>query len=128
MINDVKIIVVDDDQPTRDLVVDILKYSVNRDVLPFENGLVAWRYIESGNDVDIVIHNVDIPEMGGFELLAKIKDKYPGIICVMMSGSPSSEKSAEKLGADAFLSKPFNMNDLFDIVQVFVVGSEEVNA
>jgi DNA-binding response OmpR family regulator len=32
-----------------------------------------------------------------------------------------SEKFAKELGADAFLAKPFNINDLFEIVRAFVV-------
>ena len=40
-----------------------------------------------------------------------------------MSGDPAYEVQAKNLGASGFLSKPFKVNDLFDIVELYVVGS-----
>ena len=40
-----------------------------------------------------------------------------------MSPVPADEETARSLGADAFLAKPFSVNDLFNIVQAFVIES-----
>jgi CheY-like chemotaxis protein len=98
-------------------------YCVNRNVLSFENGLEAWNYINSSDGIDIVVSDVDMPEMDGIELLSRIKDSYPDKICILLSGDVSNEKSAKKMGADVFLAKPFKIVDLFDIVQTYVVGA-----
>lgn len=112
---------VDDDPGIRDLIVNALTYCVNRQVLSFESGLSAWRYIEEGKAADVVICDVDMPDMKGFELLAKVKQAHPGKTFIIMSGVADNEKKAEAAGADAFLGKPFSINDLFNIVQCYVV-------
>ncbi len=121
ILENVKIAVVDDDQMSRDLLSTTFMYCVNRGVLTFENGSEAWSHLKGSGNIDIIVSDVDMPKMNGFELLAKIRKKYPGKICIMMSQNSSNEKSAMALGANAFLAKPFNINDLFNIVETFVV-------
>ncbi|RLC32559.1 MAG: hypothetical protein DRH32_02710 [Deltaproteobacteria bacterium] len=123
MIPYVKIIVVDDDRITRDFLADVLAYSVNRDILCFETGFEAWCHLQRDNSADIIICDVNIPEINGFELLGKIKQNFSNKTCILMSPVPADEETARSLGADAFLAKPFSVNDLFNIVQAFVVES-----
>lgn len=122
IIPNVKIAVVEDDQPTREFVSNVLMYCVNREVLRFPNGVDAWQYIESKDSVDIILTDVEMPEMDGLELVRRIKRKYPDKICIVMSGNVSYKSTADTLGADGFLTKPFKVNDLFDIVRCYVVG------
>jgi len=117
-----KMAVVDDNELTRGLLVDVLMFCVNRKVLVFENALSAWNHFEKEGEPDLILSDVNMSEMTGLELLVRIKKKSPKTICVMMSGDRSSEEMARDLGADAFLAKPFNISDLFRIVQTFVVG------
>jgi YesN/AraC family two-component response regulator len=98
-----------------------LKYCVNREVITFENGAAAWNYLKDYTDVDIIISDVDMPEMSGLELLKKTKQQFPAKICIIMSGNPWNEESAMENGADGFLAKPFKLKDLFDIIQVFII-------
>ena len=114
----------DDDQLTRDFAVDVLAYSVNREVMSFDNGADAWNYIRNPESADIILTDVEMPEMDGLELLKRVKKEYPQKICILMSSKPVHESAARQSGADAFLAKPFDITDLFDIVQAFVV---EVN-
>ncbi len=123
MYTNVKFVVVDDDKLIRDFVTDVLMFSVNREVRSFSNGFSAWDFIELPDNADIVVSDVDMPEMTGFELLAKIKENFPEKKCIIMSGDPDNETTAKRLGADGFLAKPFGMNDLFNIVDAFVVGN-----
>ncbi len=114
--------VVDDDSEMRNLIVNALTYCVNREVLSFENAQLAWQYLQDGGDADIVISDVDMPDMSGFELMAKVKKQTPEKIFIIMSGVDTNEGKAELAGADAFLGKPFAINDLFNLVQCYVVG------
>jgi len=120
-IPNVKIAVVDDDLLVRDFVVTVLMYCVNRDVLSFDNGLAAWRYIEDNESPDIIITEIDVPGLNGFELMAKFKEKSPDKKCLLMSANPDNEQPARNSGADVFLAKPVSVNDLFRVVQTFVV-------
>ena len=102
----------------------MLAYSVNREVKSFDNGSDAWDYINNPQSADIIVSDVDMPEMDGLELLKRVKKEYPEKKCIIMSGIPTNENDARQFGADAFIAKPFGINDLFEIVQTFVV---EVN-
>ena len=120
-ITNVKIAVVDGDLLVRDFVSTVLMYCVNRDVLSFDNGMAAWRYIEGDDSLDIIISEVDVSGLNGFELLAKFKAKHPTKKCLLMSANPDDEQIARDSGADAFLSKPVSVSDLFRVVEAFVV-------
>jgi len=104
--------------------VDVLAYSVNREVKSFDNAVDAWTYIKDPESADIIVSDVDMPQMDGLELLKRVKTEYPKKICILMSNRPAHESVARQFGADAFIAKPFDINDLFDVVQTFVV---EVN-
>ncbi len=121
IIPNVKIAIVEDDVLVRNFVVNTLEFSVNREVVAFEDGFEALHHISSDNCADIVIADINIPQIDGIELLQKIKKKKPEIICILTSGSSDLEKQASDTGADAFLRKPYTVNDLFKIVQTFVV-------
>jgi two-component system, response regulator YesN len=99
----------------------VLAYSVNREVVSFDNGVAAWDYIKNPESADIIVTDVDIPDLDGIELLKRVKNDYPQKICILMSGKPAHENDARQFGADAFIAKPFDINDLFEIVQTFVV-------
>jgi DNA-binding response OmpR family regulator len=119
-IPNVKIAVIDGDLLVRDFVTTVLMYCVNRDVLSFDNGMAAWRYVESTDSPDIIISEVSVSGLNGFEFLAKFKAKHPTKKCLLMSANPEDEKVARDSGADAFLAKPVNVNDLFKVVEAFV--------
>lgn len=123
MIQNVKIAVVEDDNSVRELIVDALMFSVNRKIMSFENASSAWGYFNNNNSPDIIISDVEMPGIDGLELLSKIKLKSPEKIFIVMSSDPTYEKQAKELGADAFLTKPFSINDLFRLVDLFVVGA-----
>ncbi len=113
--------VVDNDPGVLALIVDSLSYCVNRDVTSFSDGLSAWQYLDRTNGADLVISDVDMPGMDGLELLGKFKAKWKNKIFILMSGREKNEPRADAAGADGFLGKPFTLNDLFQIVQSFVV-------
>jgi response regulator RpfG family c-di-GMP phosphodiesterase len=96
-------------------------YCVNRDVLSFDNGVAAWRYVQNDDGPDIIISEVAVSGLNGFEFLAKFKAKHPSKKCLLMSANPEDEQIAKESGADAFLAKPVSVNDLFNVVESFVI-------
>jgi DNA-binding NtrC family response regulator len=118
--SNVKIIVVEDEKPILSFMGNALTYCVDREVKTFEDGLAAWNYMKEYTDFDMVISDVEMPQLSGFELLKKMKGCFPDKIFIIMSGDPSNEESALQFGADGFLAKPFKLKDLFEIVQLFM--------
>ncbi len=116
------IVVVDDDTAVRKLIVDVMKFSVNRDVVSFSNGLSAWNYLSQDNGkTDIIISDVDMPDMDGLQLLSKVMEHDSEKIMIMMSGNSDYKENSIKSGAKLFLNKPFRIKELFNIVENFVV-------
>jgi DNA-binding NtrC family response regulator len=122
MISNVKIVVVDKDKLVRDFTVDVLEFCVNREVLGFDNGKDAWDFIQKPDSAHVIILDAAIPIMNGFDLLENIKKNHPDKICIIMSHKYQNEKVAKELGADAFLAKPFYIDELFELVQKYVVA------
>jgi DNA-binding NtrC family response regulator len=124
IVPNVKIAVVDHEKLTREFVVNVMMYSVNREVMAFENSDGLKAYLQAGGTVHILFSEIQLPGKSGFELLKYIKNEHPEIKFVTMSTNPADETAASELGTDAFLGKPFTLQHLFDIVQHFIVGND----
>ena len=100
------LLIVEDDVFTRTSMTAYLTaegYSVNK----AGNGLEALEGIESSQP-DLVITDLRMPEMGGLELLKKLKDAYPQLPVIIISGEGTmgSVIEALQLGARDYLQKP----------------------
>jgi CheY-like chemotaxis protein len=124
IIANVKIAVIDEDVIVRDFIVNTLMYSVNRNILTFDNGFDAWVYFEESGFPDIILADVNLQEIGGLELTAKVKKARPGTRVVLFSNVPGNETKAREQGADVFLAKPFGINEPVNLVQTFVVEQD----
>jgi len=121
IIPNVKIAVIDHEPLTREFIVNVMMYSVNRKVLAFETPEEFVAHLESGAQIDLLIADMELPGMGGQDLLKFMKHNHAQTLYVAMSANPADEINATREGADAFLAKPFMLQDLFCIVQQFVV-------
>ena len=68
---------------------------------------------------DLMICDIRMPGMDGFELLAKVKEEYPDLTVVMLTafGNIDSAVSAIKEGAYDFISKPFDQDEIIFKIQ-----------
>jgi CheY-like chemotaxis protein len=118
----VNILVVDDDQLVRDFAVHTIEYGMDRKTEVCDTGFSAWRRLQEERDaIDIIIADATLPEMSGFELLEHIKAQMPQKKVIITAGDPALEKRAKLLGADAFISKPFQADDLLSIIHAFAL-------
>ena len=104
-----KIIIVDDNDLIRTLLRGILRAEDCEIIGEARNGTLALELIEKSKP-DIVLLDVLMPELDGLEALQNIKQQYPEIIVVMITGSPSKDNVKESIqgGASGFIVKPFN--------------------
>jgi CheY-like chemotaxis protein len=121
IIPNVKIAVVDHERLTREFIINVMMYSVNREVLSFENAEGLKAYLEAGGNVHLILSEIHLPGESGFKLLQHIKQDFPQVIFIAISANPADEIPAAELDANAYLAKPFVLKDLFSIVQKFVV-------
>ncbi|TZF82281.1 response regulator [Pedobacter sp. BS3] len=90
-------------------------FSAAYHVITATNGLLALKKITK-NPPDIIISDVKMPRMDGFELCRRIKNdkKYSYIPVILLSDSTTENIKIDGLdtGADAYLGKPFNLKEL----------------
>ena len=109
-----RILVIEDNQPLSWLLQKILckKYKV----IIMNNGMEACSWLTEGNEPDLVICDINMPLMNGVELLEnfKISGLHKNIPVIILSGvdDPVIQKKCERLGALAYLVKPFDHRKL----------------
>ena len=109
-----KILVVDDEASIREMLQKGLTQRGGFSVVVAQNGFEAIEKIEK--DVfDLVLTDLKMPEMDGLELLKTVKGTRPEIMAIMMTAYGSVETAVEamKIGADDYITKPIDFNDLF---------------
>ena len=79
------------------------------------NGLEALQMVENTNP-DIVLIDVQMPEMDGIQATQKIKAKFPGIKIIILTVRSTSRTAALEAGADAFLIKGGATRELVDTI------------
>jgi len=101
----------------KDAVVKIVcAYLSEYEVYCFENPLMALTWLKEGNEPDLILSDLNMPEMNGKDFLLQMKnhDVYEKIPFVILSGESNSDIKIELLeqGAEDFISKPFNPVEL----------------
>lgn len=115
---ELKIVLADDSATVRQAVAEMLEGSGYTNLHSFENGELAWEWIEGRfaetNDVrevaDLLVSDVEMPRVDGFHLTKKIKT-HPELqsICVLLYSSimtQDNHKKGASVGADAMVTKP----------------------
>jgi DNA-binding response OmpR family regulator len=113
-----KILAVDDELSICLLLENFL--SRNYDVTTINDGLEALKWLDS-NLPDLIISDIHMPNLDGFEFLSKLRErgftKHTPVI--MLSGRSESKERIKcyKLGAQDYLTKPFNPEELDELVK-----------
>jgi len=111
--NVMKILVVDDEAPVREMLKKSLSQMGGFSVEVAQNGSEALKKTEE--DVfDLLLTDMKMPEMDGLELLKLIKAMWPDMIVIMMTAFGSIETAVEamKNGANDYITKPIDLNEL----------------
>lgn len=116
-----KILIVDDDINIRSSLSDAF-LDTDYEIITRENGLAALEFLKSAT-VDLVISDMRMPEIDGYELLSKIKEKYPKVIRIIMVDS-AEEASVFKVilqnTAKFCILKPWNNEKVLEYIgQIF---------
>ncbi|MBI5265726.1 MAG: response regulator [candidate division Zixibacteria bacterium] len=106
------ILVVDDDTNIREFLTDLLE-TERFQTLAAESVDQAIDVL-ARNRVDVVVSDIVMPHKSGYELLVYVKDKYPAIPVVMITGFSGKYSPIDIIaaGADGYFTKPFHNNEL----------------
>jgi class 3 adenylate cyclase len=112
-----KILVVDDEVDLEFLVKQKFRGQIREHQYEFVfaiNGNDALEKLKQHPEIDVVLTDINMPEMDGLTLLGKLKDLYPVIKTVIISayGDMENIRAAMNRGAFDFICKPVNFEDL----------------
>ena len=116
-----RVLIVDDSPIVRDLLSELLS-SVGLDVRVAGDGVAALQSL-ADRAVDLIVCDVEMPVMDGFELLRRLRDRAEHVPVVMVTtrGSVADRALAASLGADALIVKSeFENAHLLETVRRFV--------
>ena len=102
--------------------------AVGNEVEVAENGEEAMELIEQGHP-DLILLDLMLPKVNGFEVLESLKtDPGTGSIPVVVLTAKAEEEDrlrATELGADAYMTKPFRPQELWDVLKKFLPDEED---
>ena len=118
-----RVLVVEDSPIVRELVTSILR-TADFEATPVGDGEEALKVLAGGTP-DLIISDVEMPRVDGFELLRRVREKWPRLPMVMLTtrGSEEDRRRAATLGANAYLVKAeFEQSRLLDTVRRLIGG------
>jgi two-component system OmpR family response regulator len=126
-----RILVVDDEPGVRDMICDTLRLSGYE---PFEaaDGFLALKWLRE-NSVDLIISDINMPNMDGYELLERLRalgDQTPALM-LTARGERGDVTRGLRLGADDYVTKPFGLEELMLRIAAILrrtMGSSEATA
>ena len=112
-----KILVVDDEESIREFFQIMLKRE-GYEVFTAANGKEGLEHLKK-NPVDLIISDIQMPELSGLELLSKVREIDPEMVVMMITAFGSTEIAVEamKRGAYDYIQKPFKIDEVKIIIR-----------
>jgi PAS domain S-box-containing protein len=123
-----RILIVEDNEANQKVIYHMLH---NAGIEPdlADNGKVAIQLLEDGFEYDLIIMDLQMPEMDGFETTVYIRQKLNlniPIIAMTASALRNEKIKCLEIGMNEYMNKPFVPSDLFRELRRFLLKSEEI--
>lgn len=122
-----RILVVDDSAMDRRIITGMLDRHDGWCSETVPNGLEAVQRLEAGDVPDLILTDMQMPEMNGLELVRTVKKDYPAVPLILMTaqGSEALAVRALQVGADSYVPKSLLADELIETVErVLAVAGE----
>ncbi len=124
------VLVVEDDEPLCILLAKI--FSKHYQVITMHNGFDAWSWLAKGNHTDLIVSDINMPNLDGYELLENLSNSvlFRNIPVMILSGMKDSKTKEDciRMGARAYLNKPFEPRLLLETVKRILNSEQNVHA
>jgi CheY-like chemotaxis protein len=121
-----KLLIVDDEAPTRALLSQIFR-GMGHEVKSAEDGFAALEEIRA-EVPDVLLSDLNMPRMSGFELLSVVRRRIPKIYVIASSGAFSGSEVPHGVAADAFYEKATGLGTLFQLLEAADPAKKPVRA
>ncbi|NVB79606.1 MAG: response regulator [Kofleriaceae bacterium] len=107
---------VEDDEDLRDVVVRALRNDTVQ-VIEAEDGVAALEVIDSQGLPDLILLDMNMPVMNGWELARVLRERgLWHVPVIVITAAHDAARSAHDIGATAYLGKPFDLATLHSVV------------
>ena len=112
-----KILICDDEEGIRESLKLILEDDY--ELILTDGGEQCLDCLKNAKDIPMVLLDIKMPRNSGLEILAEIKQNYPQIKVIIITGYKSVETAAEatRLGASGYIVKPFKSDEILETVR-----------
>lgn len=95
---------------------------LNAGIFWAKNGIEAVEICKNEDRIDLVLMDLQMPEMNGYEATQILKEKFPGLPIVAQTAFAMSDDREKALdaGCDDYLAKPIKSKDLLSVVEKYV--------
>lgn len=117
-----KVLVIDDELSIRMLLENFLKKTYT--VITKNDGMEGLGWLEEGNVPDLIVADIQMPNLDGYEFVKNLRASgyFRHIPIIMLSGIESTSEKIKclKLGADDYIVKPFNPEELAIRIELLI--------
>ena len=119
-----KILVVEDDEISEMLISSALK-SISYEVLKVTTGIEAIETCRNNPDIDLILMDIQMPEMSGYEATRHIRQFNKDVIIIAQTafGLAGDKEKAIEAGCNDYIAKPLNLAALKRLIQKYDLGS-----
>jgi len=122
----VKILIVDDHALLCDSLALFLQgnYGSSLSILQARDGHTALQQTETFPDIDLILLDIDLPDIHGFEVIQELKKRTVNIPVIALSGtiSPQFIQQCIGIGAAGFIPKTFTGNEMIAAIDMVLHG------
>jgi two-component system chemotaxis response regulator CheY len=115
------ILVVEDSPTMRQLISFAMRRLPNANVIEATDGVDALKKLSEGRKIDIILADINMPVMDGLKLVSLVRGnpeyKDIPIIIITTEGAEEDRRRAMEIGANAFLAKPIQTQELLNTVK-----------
>ncbi|TDD97964.1 PAS domain S-box protein [Flavobacterium cellulosilyticum] len=117
-ITDLKVLIVEDDAISKLLITIALK-PFSKEIIKVDTGFEAIEKCRNNPDIDLVMMDINMPEMGGYEATKQIREFNKDIVIIIQTanGMQSDRDNAIAAGCTDYISKPINIEYLSTLIQ-----------
>lgn len=117
-IPNLKILIVEDD-PVSDIIISRAVNAVSREILNVRSGLDAIEACRNNNDIDLVLMDIQLPFMDGYEATRQIRQFNKSVIIIAQTAFAltGDKEKAIDAGCNDYISKPINKDLLLTLIK-----------
>lgn len=121
-----KLMIVDDSSTMRKIIMRVLRQAdiACESILEASNGVEALQVLTSNPDIQLILSDVNMPEMNGIDLVKNVREKHDAkkvpIIMITTEGGEAMRNKAMENGANGYVSKPFTPETIRSALEPFV--------